>query len=179
MRREPRSRAAVLGRSEETRLSSPSDDEVGGCQARSALLMFAPPICMRSRRNPSTTELFSWMVVSSDPTKTAAPRRTSRRAKRAIEHSEHSERSNQIPIACRRAEEQRGDTHFVVGWRRGRRTSERDPQRAERAIKPRIARRRAEEKRGDAPFVLERRRSRRTSERDPQRAERPIKLSGR
>jgi hypothetical protein len=30
------SRAAVLRRSEGTRFSSPNDDEVGGCQARSA-----------------------------------------------------------------------------------------------------------------------------------------------
>src|SRR5688572_2338683 len=37
-------------------------------KARSALAMFAPPICRRSRLNPSRTELFSWMVVSSDPT---------------------------------------------------------------------------------------------------------------
>ena len=34
-------------------LSSPSDDEVGGDQARSAPAMVAPPICRRSRRNPA------------------------------------------------------------------------------------------------------------------------------
>jgi hypothetical protein len=135
MRPGPGSHAAVLRRSEGTRFSSPRDDEVCGFQARSALVMFAPPICRRSRRDPSTTELISWMVVSSDPTKTAAPRRTSQRAKRAIGHSEHSERNNQIPIARRRAEEKQGDTLFVPERRRSRWTSERDPQRAERAIK--------------------------------------------
>jgi hypothetical protein len=50
-------RAAVLRRREGTRLSSPSDDEVGGLKARSAPAMFAPPICRRSRRNASNREL--------------------------------------------------------------------------------------------------------------------------
>ena len=58
--------------------------------------MFAPPICRRSRRNDSRTELILQHVVSSDSTKTAAPQRTLQRAKRAIEQSERSERSNQI-----------------------------------------------------------------------------------
>jgi len=58
------SRVAVLRRNEGTRFSSRSDDEVGGCQARSA-------------------------------------------------RSERSERSNQTRIACRRAEEEGGDTLFV------------------------------------------------------------------
>ena len=38
-------------------LSSASDDEVSGDQARSAPAMFAPPICRRSRRNVSRTKL--------------------------------------------------------------------------------------------------------------------------
>jgi hypothetical protein len=44
------SRAAVLRRREGARFSSPSDDEVGGEQPRSAPAMFAPPICRRRRR---------------------------------------------------------------------------------------------------------------------------------
>jgi hypothetical protein len=51
------SRAAVLRRSDGTRFSSRSDDEAGGYPARSAPAMFAPPICRRSRRNVSMTEL--------------------------------------------------------------------------------------------------------------------------
>ena len=50
-------RAAVLMRNEPTRFSSASDDKVGGLRARSAPAMFAPPICRRSRRNDSRTEL--------------------------------------------------------------------------------------------------------------------------
>jgi hypothetical protein len=61
--------------------------------------MFAPPICRRSRRNDSRTELILQHVVSSDSTKTAAPQRTLQRAKRTIEQSERSERSNQTRIA--------------------------------------------------------------------------------
>ena len=56
--------------------------------ARSALAMFAPPICRRSRRNASETEVILQPIVSSDPTKTAAPWRTSQRAERAIGCSE-------------------------------------------------------------------------------------------
>ena len=99
-RSEPGSRAAVLRRREETRSSSPSDDEVGGCKARSAPAMFAPPICRRSRRNASRTELIlRHGVVSSDSTKTAAPRRTSQRAERAIRQSELGERNNRTAPA--------------------------------------------------------------------------------
>jgi hypothetical protein len=49
-----------------------------------------------------TRRELSWFVdtvVSSDSTKTAAPRRTSQRAERAIRQSERSERSNQNRIA--------------------------------------------------------------------------------
>ena len=64
-------------------------------KARSAPAMFAPPVCRRSRRNASRKSQFCDTIVSSDPTKTAAPRRTSQRAERAIRHNERSERSNQ------------------------------------------------------------------------------------
>jgi hypothetical protein len=40
-------------------LSSASDDEVSGDQARSAPAMFAPPICRRNQRNVSRTKLVS------------------------------------------------------------------------------------------------------------------------
>jgi hypothetical protein len=53
----PGSRAAVLRRSEGDSFSSPSDNDDGGFPARSAPAMFAPPICRRSRRNASRTEL--------------------------------------------------------------------------------------------------------------------------
>ena len=78
-------------------LSSASDDEVRGDQARSAPAMFAPPICRRSRRNVSRTKLvlprqsFRWIRR-----RRRLPSETSQRAERAIKHSEHSERSNQI-----------------------------------------------------------------------------------
>jgi phytoene dehydrogenase-like protein len=68
-------------------------------EARSAPAMFAPPICRGSRRNASKESELSDTIVSSDPTKTAAPQRTSQRAQRAIgiasaashRHSERSE----------------------------------------------------------------------------------------
>jgi hypothetical protein len=63
-------------------------------KARSAPAMFAPPICRRSRRNASKTELIYDTTVSSDPTKTAATWRTSQRAERAFGYSERSGRSN-------------------------------------------------------------------------------------
>jgi hypothetical protein len=63
-------------------------------KARSGPAMFAPPICRRSRRNGSKTELIYEATVSSDPTKTAATWRTSQRAERAFGHGERSERSN-------------------------------------------------------------------------------------
>jgi hypothetical protein len=79
---------AVLRRNEGTCPSSPSDDEVGelegairACDVRAADLQEEPT--KRAR-----TERLSWTVVSSDPTKTAAPRRTSQRAERAIRYSE-------------------------------------------------------------------------------------------
>jgi hypothetical protein len=72
----------------------PSDDEVVGFKARSA------PRCSRRRSAGGADERrreLSWFVatvVSSDSTKTAAPRRTSQRAERATRQSERSERSN-------------------------------------------------------------------------------------
>jgi hypothetical protein len=57
-------------------------------QARSAPAMFAPPICRRSQRDASRTELICNTVVSLDSTKTAALQRTSQRAERAMGHSE-------------------------------------------------------------------------------------------
>jgi hypothetical protein len=38
-------------------LSSRNDDELGGCEAQSALARLAPPICRRRRRNASRREL--------------------------------------------------------------------------------------------------------------------------
>ena len=68
---------------------SPRDDEVGGYPARSALAMFAPPICRRSRRNPSRTELLrEWSF-----------RRIRRRRRLPSEH--RSERSERLDRACR------------------------------------------------------------------------------
>jgi hypothetical protein len=52
-------------------LSSASDDG-GGWPARSALAMFAPPICRRNRRIQPTRGGRFGIFVSSDPTKTAA-----------------------------------------------------------------------------------------------------------
>jgi hypothetical protein len=74
----------VLRRREGTRFSSPSDDEVGGYLARSALAMFAPPICRRSRRNGLRSELILRhnRFVGSD--EDGGSRRTSQRAERAI-----------------------------------------------------------------------------------------------
>jgi hypothetical protein len=53
----------VLRRREGRRFSFLNDDEVHGYQARSALAMFAPPICRRSRWNASRTELISDTIV--------------------------------------------------------------------------------------------------------------------
>ena len=107
------SRAAVLRtRSRHARghvFSYPSDNE----EARSALVMFAPPICRMSRRNVWRKELILQSIVSSGPTKTAAPRRTVQRAERAIDTASASERSNQNQIARRRAEDEE-QTRFIV-----------------------------------------------------------------
>jgi hypothetical protein len=70
---------------------------------------------------------FCDIAVSSDPTKAAAPRRTSQRAERAIRRSELGERAIKHRIARRRAEEERGDMHFVAERRRSRRALKRDP----------------------------------------------------
>jgi hypothetical protein len=51
------SRSAAVRRSKPTRFSSANDDEHGGLQARIRARVFAPPICRRSRRNESRTEL--------------------------------------------------------------------------------------------------------------------------
>jgi hypothetical protein len=100
-------------RSEGTRLSSPNDDEEGGCTARSASAMFAPPICRRSRRNASLAELIlrdgfrrirrrrrllgEHPRERSEPSDTAsAASHQTPRVQRATRHSQRSERSNQI-----------------------------------------------------------------------------------
>jgi hypothetical protein len=157
-----------------------------GKQAMGAIraAMFAPPICRRSRRNGRKQSRFSNAVVSSDPPKMAAPRRTSQRAKRATKQSEPSERSNQTgsraPPSGRRSERPASANirHSVPsGWLRA---SEEDSGfqsaiRAERAPRaeqsnPDRAPRRAEEERGDMLLVPERRRSRRAPRRDPRGA---------
>ncbi len=97
---EPGSRAAVLRRREETRSSSPSDDKVGGCKSairardvRAADLQEKPMKRVENRADSPTR------VVSSDSTKTAAPRRTSQRAERAIRQSELGEPNNRTAPA--------------------------------------------------------------------------------
>jgi hypothetical protein len=104
------SRAAVLRRSERRRSSLHE-------RRRSRRLPRRDPrvrcSCRRSAGEADETDRkqrwSSRKWVSSDPTKTAAPRRTSQRAQRAIRHSERSERSNQARIARRRAEEERAE----------------------------------------------------------------------
>jgi hypothetical protein len=82
-------------------LSSERESEEGsGFQTRSTLAMFAPPICRRSRRRRGRERVRSSdTIVSSDPMKTAAARRTSQRAERAIRYSELGERGNQPRVA--------------------------------------------------------------------------------
>ncbi len=125
------SRAAVVRtRSRHARghvFSYPSDNE----EARSALAMFAPPICRMSRRNVWRTELILQSIFSSGPTKTAAPRLTLQRAERAIDTA--SLASEAIKIGSRAAVVRtREQTRFFV-CERGR--SRRLPSaiRAERA----------------------------------------------
>ena len=85
------SRGAVLRRSEGTRFSSRSDDEVGGTKARSGPAMFAPLICRRSRRNASRCRADS-------PTQSF--RRSRRRQRLPGEHRrEHSEPSDTASAA--------------------------------------------------------------------------------
>jgi hypothetical protein len=57
--------------------------------------MIAPPICRRNDDTHQELKLIIGDDVPSEPTKTAAPKRTSQRAERAIGQSERSERSNQ------------------------------------------------------------------------------------
>jgi hypothetical protein len=78
------SRVAVLRRSKATCFWSPSDDEVGGYKARSALAMFAPPVCRRIRRNASGTELILRHDRFVESDEDGGFRRTSQRAERAI-----------------------------------------------------------------------------------------------
>jgi hypothetical protein len=69
-----------------------NDDEVGDHKARSALAMFAPPVCRSSRRNASRTELILRPDRSVGSDEGGGFRRTARRAERAIRHSELGER---------------------------------------------------------------------------------------
>jgi hypothetical protein len=67
-----------------------------GHQARSALAMFAPPICRRSRRNASRTELILRhdRLVGSDEDGGSPGERRSERSER-LDRAKRSERSNQ------------------------------------------------------------------------------------
>jgi hypothetical protein len=76
-------------------LSSRSDDEVGG--SKSAIrARDVPAADLQEEQTKRVTKRaeFHDRIVSSDPTKTAAPRRTSQRAERAIRRSELGERGN-------------------------------------------------------------------------------------
>jgi hypothetical protein len=59
-----------------------NDDEVGDHKARSALAMFAPPVCRSSRRNASRTELILRPDRSVGSDEGGGFRRTARRAER-------------------------------------------------------------------------------------------------
>jgi hypothetical protein len=108
------SRGAVLRSREPTRFSPASDDEVGAVLARSALAMFAPPICRRSRRNASRTEPTFRAECFVGSMKTAASRRTSGRAERARRHSELGERGKSNPDRAPLSwTNERADTLFV------------------------------------------------------------------
>jgi hypothetical protein len=95
---------ALVRRSAWTCFSSPSDDEVGGLNGairardvRAADLQEEPTKHLENGADSPTRSF------RSDPTKTAAPRRTSQRAKRAIRHSERqrAEQSNPSRLRCR------------------------------------------------------------------------------
>jgi hypothetical protein len=97
----------VLGRSEGTRFSSRSDDEVGGTNARSGPAMFAPPICRRGRRNAARTELILRhnRFVGADEDG-GSPANIA--ASAASHQTQRAQRAEQSDIARRRAE---------PGWR--------------------------------------------------------------
>jgi hypothetical protein len=165
------SRGAVLRRSEGTRFSSGSDDEVGGTKARSGPAMFAPLICRRSRRNASRCRADS---------RSQSFRRSRRRRRLPGEHRrEHSEPSDTASLASGAIKlgsraavlsqagaplswtSERADALFVCERVRKAAANKRRPQRAERAM---------HRERGDTFFVPERRQSRRHQERDPRGA---------
>jgi hypothetical protein len=126
-----RSRAAVLRRSEGTRFSSTSEDEVGGLPSairardvRAADLQEEPTKRAKNSAD-SPTQSFRWIrrrrrLLSEHRSERSEPSDTASVASEAVEHR----------IAGRRAEEKRGDTLFVHERRRSRRTPERDPREA-------------------------------------------------
>ena len=88
-------RAAVLRMSERTCSWSSSDDEVGSCQRAIRARDVRAADLQEEPTKPAENRAVLVDVVSSDRTKTAAPRRTSQRPERAIGHASVSERDNQ------------------------------------------------------------------------------------
>jgi hypothetical protein len=138
---------ALLRRSDRTRFSCRSDDEVGGLQRRrprrasvacGAIRPGSPLLDVRpadlqeetTKRRRADSVGSCGAGVSSDPTKTAATWRTSQRAERAIKHrairAERAWRARQSnpDRATRRAEEEGGDMGFVPERRRSRRAAQ-------------------------------------------------------
>jgi hypothetical protein len=92
-----RPRATSIKRASEASTSPSGElwDEIGGLQsAIRARDVRAADLQEDPTKPVENSAGFRKTLVSSDPTKTAAPRRTSKRAKRAIRHSERRERSN-------------------------------------------------------------------------------------